>query len=133
MLAMDERYLRAEGLDPTVLRGCIILSAQVATHFKVREEKGLPTSGVVSDEAAPMYYARKETMPLLLMVAQDDIPNRLEENQLFVTALKNAGNPHVAFKVISGRTHNTLDTQVSEPGDPVGKAILEFLRKGLHG
>jgi len=127
MLALDERYLRAEGLDPAVLRGCIILSAQVATHFKVREEKGLPTAGVVSDEAAPMYYVRKDTMPLLLMVAQDDIPNRLEENQLFLTALKNTGNTRVAFKLIPGRTHNTLDTQVSEPGDPVGEAMVEFL------
>jgi acetyl esterase/lipase len=127
MLILDERYLRAEGLAPSNFCGGIILSAQVATHFKIREERGLPALGVVCDEAAPMYYVRKNIIPLLLMVADNDIPGRPEENQLFAAVLKTAGNDNVSLHVIPGRNHQTIDTQIHELGDPVGLLMLKFL------
>jgi len=129
MLAMDERYLQAEKVAVSDLRGAVILSGQVTTHFKVCAERGLPATAVVSDEASPMYYARKGTIPFHLMVGDNDIPNRLEENQLFFRALKNAGSENVSFQLVLGRNHPQMSEHLHEEGDACGEAILHFLRQ----
>jgi acetyl esterase/lipase len=128
MLAMDERYLQVEGVAVSDLRGATILSGQVGTHFQVCKERGLPANAVVSDEASPMYYARKGVIPFQLLVGDNDIPNRLEENQLFFRALKNAGNDNVSFQIIPGRNHPQMSDRLHEEDDSSGELILSFLK-----
>ena len=129
MLAMDERYLQAEGVTVSDLCGALILSGQVGTHFQICKERGLPATAVISDEAAPMYYTRKGVIPFHLMVGDNDIPNRLEENQLFFRALKNAGNDNASFQLVPGRNHPQMSEHLHEEEDIVGEFMLDFLKR----
>lgn len=127
MLAMDERYLLAQGVQPKDLAGAILLSGQIMTHFTVRAEKGVDSNRIVSDEAAPAYYVRKNTMPLLLLIGDDDWPARREENHYFYAALKVAGNTRVQFYVIANRNHGSIFSNLKEKNDPCARKMINFI------
>lgn len=127
MIGLDGRYLRKHGLEPTAIAGLIPVSGQVMTHYTVREERGLPKDVILADEAAPIHYARKETPPLLVLYADNDLPARAEENAYLVAALKAAGNEHVRQKQITGRDHGSVAGKMKEPGDPAAEALLSFI------
>lgn len=129
LLAMDDRYLNKQGVSPELMGGAILLSGQVLTHFTVRAERGLPESTITSDDAAPAYYSRKVTMPLLLMVGDNDWPSRLEENQYFAAVLKSLGNTRWEFHVMKERNHGSIYSSLSEKGDPGFQIIADFIRK----
>lgn len=132
MLLMDDTYLHQAGVSRLGLAGGILLSGQTLTHLQVRSEYGLPARALWADGASVLYHRRADTPPLLLMVGDDDLPMRLEENQLLLAALREVGHPDVALQVIAERNHGTIDTQFMEPGDPAGLAALRFIRR-LHG
>ena len=127
ILALDLRYLTGAGVDPSEVRGAILLSAQLTTHFNVRVQRGAPKDAIVSDEASPLYHVRRETMPLLLMTGDSDIPGRREENALFTTVLKSLGHQDVTFHVIEDRDHGGVCNRIGEPGDPAGELIADFV------
>lgn len=129
LLAMDERYLRAKGVDPQTLGGAILLSGQVMTHFTVRAERGQDQNRIISDEASPAYYTRKETMPLLLLIGDQDWPTRLEENYYFAAALKTSGNMKYEIHTIKDRTHSSIYERLIEKNDIGFQAMISFIRK----
>jgi acetyl esterase/lipase len=132
MLAMDEHYLKDAGIDVSEIAGILSVSGQMTTHFTVLQERGLdlPKERVTSDEAAPIYYTRKDTIPLLLMIGDNDWPARLEENQFFAAALKKvAGNQKVRFEIIASRTHGSINDKMTEPNDAGAKVIFDFMAK----
>jgi hypothetical protein len=75
-----------------------------------------------------MYYTRQGTIPFQLLIGDNDVPNRLEENQLFFRALKSAGNDNVSFQIIPGRNHPQMSEHLHEEDDTVGEIILSFLK-----
>lgn len=127
LLAMDVRHLEAAGVPLPAIAGFLCVSAQVMTHFTVRAERGIPPEQVVCDEAAPAYYARKDTRPVLLAVADDDLPARLEENAFFAASLRAAGNGRVSFEIIPGRNHASIVDPMTDPDDPLVRLIGEFI------
>lgn len=129
MIGMDPRYLRSLGCEPETIAGLIPVSAQVTTHFTVRAERGIDRNTVISDEAAPIYYTRKETPPMLVLYCDNDWPAREQENAYFVAALKAAGNVKITGRLITGRDHGSIARRIPEPGDVVGAAIVEFIEK----
>ena len=44
-----------------------------------------------------------------------------------VAVLKGAGNTRVAFRQISDRAHGSIANNIPKSGDPVRKAILDFI------
>lgn len=130
MLTLDDRWLRATGHSIDELAGAIPMSGQMMTHFALRKERG-PWNGlsVTADEFAPIYHARADCPPLLLLIGDNDWPARLEENQFFVATLnKVAGHLDATLQVIAGRDHGSIYTRCLELGDPAGEAILGFLQ-----
>lgn len=132
LLAMDVRYLEAAGVPLPGIAGFICVSAQVMTHFTVRAERGIPPEQVVCDQAAPAYFTRKDTRPVLLAVADDDLPARLEENAFFAASLRVAGNERVRFEVIPRRNHASIVDPMTDPDDPLAQLIGEFIAKPLN-
>jgi hypothetical protein len=129
MLAMDPRYLEAAGVAPGSVAGYVPVSGQMLTHAAVRSERGLPPGALVADEASPLYYVRPDAPPLLLLVADDDLPARKEEAQLFVAALtEGAGSKTTRLLVVPGRDHGSVGSELLTPGDTAGLAVLAFLR-----
>ncbi|GGY61568.1 lipase [Cellvibrio zantedeschiae] len=128
MQAMDERYLRAQGVELTSLAGFISLSGQMTTHFNVRKERGLSDLPLVVDDAAPSHYIRKNIPRLLLLIGDHDWPARLEENQLmYAQFVQLAKTDKASFKVIADRDHNAIYDRIPQPQDETYKVISEFI------
>ncbi len=127
MLAMDARWLKPHGLTPDSFAGYIPISGQTMTHYTVREERGLTKETITADEAAPVHYCRKDTPPIFVLAAEHDMAARAEENEYLVATLKGAGNTRVTYQKIPDRDHGSIGGKISQPGDPVRKAILDFI------
>ena len=129
MVSLDAHYLQAEGLDLSAIAGSLPVSGQVMTHYTVRAERGLAQTTITADAAAPVFYCRKETPPMLVLYADHDMPAREEENQYFVAVMHWAGNTGVAGKLITDRDHGSIATHIADEGDPAREAMLEFIRE----
>jgi acetyl esterase/lipase len=128
MVGLDARHLKAHGLETTAIAGLIPVSGQTMDHYTVREERGLGRFTITAGEAAPVFYARKDTPPMLVLYADDDLPARQAENEYLVEILKGAGNTNVTGRLIRDRNHGTVAYRIAEEGDPAKEAILEFVR-----
>ena len=128
MLGMDAHYLAAFGLKPQNLAGLIPVSAQVMTHYTVRQERGIAKFSVTADEAAPVRYADvKNLPPMLVLCADKDMPARAEENIYLVALMKGAGNKRVTLQVMADRNHGSVGHNIANEGDPARAAILKFM------
>ena len=91
MLCVDTRYLSAVGIDPLSVKAWIIDSAQTTSHFNVlKYESGEHTLAQRINEFAPLYFIGEKTefTKILLIVYENDMPCRLEQNMLFYKAIK---------------------------------------------
>lgn len=128
MLAMDPQYLQAAGVKPDAVAGYIPVSGQMLTHAQVRAERGLSPTSLIADAASPLYHLRADAPPLLLLVGDDDLAARLEENRLFAAALSGlAQNKTVACHIIPDRNHDTIVQHLLTPSDPAGQLMLKFI------
>ncbi len=92
MLCLNKEYLLEVGVDPKDIIGWISDSAQTTSHFHILEyELGLNPWVQRIDKYAPIYYVDENVnfSHLLLTVYEDDMPNRLEQNKLLVSTIKN--------------------------------------------
>ena len=92
MLCFNKEYLLEVGVDPKDIIGWISDSAQTTSHFHILEyELGLNPWLQRIDQYAPLYYVDENInfSHLLLTVYEDDMPNRLEQNKLLVSTIKN--------------------------------------------
>lgn len=128
MVGLDERYLQSHGLRTSDLAGLIPVSGQTMTHYTVREERGIGQFTVTADEAAPVYFARAKTPPMLVLYADRDMAARAEENAYFVALMKGAGNSRVNGLLVQDRDHNSIAAKIADDGDPARVAILNFIR-----
>lgn len=113
MLAYDTKYLGAYGIQTTDISGYIIDSAQMTTHFNVLRERGINTKRIVVDEAAPVYHISENTVfpNALVIVSDNDMPCRLEQNLMFLKTAKMFGCPEekMIYKLMEGFTHCGYD------------------------
>lgn len=131
LLAMDGHYLKDAGVAIDKIAGFISMSGQMMTHFTVAEERGISSTVITADDAAPIHYLRKDLPPLLLLIGDKDWPARLEENQYFYAALKKVGdNPNVSFRIIPDRDHGGILSKTAEDRDPAATAIIDFMETG---
>lgn len=132
LLAMDPKYLHDAGVAEGSVAGFIPMSGQIMTHFTVQKERGVVNSRslVAADEASPIFYLRKDTAPILIVIGDKDWPARLEENQFFAAAMeKVAKSDKVSLLVVPDRDHGSVHGKCLEPGDPAGKAMVEMMTK----
>jgi len=131
-VGFDPKFLKKYGVTSDRLAGIVPVSPQVFTHFTIRKERGVPnpqTTPTIDDDA-PVYHARADGPPILILIGDNDWPARLEECQYFVKLLQVAKHPDASLKVIAGRTHGSIaDKAGTEAGDPAMGAILEFVGK----
>jgi acetyl esterase/lipase len=129
MVCADERWLKPHGVALKDLAGVFPLSGQMATHYTIREERGLPKTAIVIDEAAPLNHAGKDTPPWLILYAEKDMSLRGDENRYFAAALKAAGHQQVELREMAGYDHGGIGGRLGEPEDAVRKALVEFIRR----
>ncbi len=109
MLAYAPDYLGAYGIKTTDIDGYVLDSAQVTSHLGIMKERGMHPRRVVVDEAAPVYFIDEHTLfpKILVLVADNDIPCRYEQNLMFLKTLEIFGCPseQVTFKLMEGYEH----------------------------
>ncbi len=127
MLAMDPHYLTDIGAAANDIAGVLSVSGQTMTHYTVREERGIGKHTITADEAAPVYFARADTPPILALYADGDLPARAEENAYFVALMKDAKNKRIIGQKIQDRNHSTIASEIKNANDPTRKAMLEFM------
>ena len=91
MLCMDKQWLAGVGIDAEKIDGWLIDSAQMTSHFHLIEyETGENPWLQRIDKYAPMYYIGEgvKVSPMFITFYEQDMACRVEQNQLFVKALK---------------------------------------------
>ena len=125
MVGLDPSRLAAHGASPAQLAGVIPVSGQMITHFTVREERGIPASRIVADEASPLAHARGDAPPFLFLAADGDLPPRPEENRYLAATLRMLGG-QAEYVEIAGRDHGSIMDRAVAAGDPCLEAIVAF-------
>ena len=121
MLCFNKDYLGKYGIDSDKISGYIMDAGQPTTHFNVLKERGYDKRRVIIDDAAPLYYVTegREYAPMLIVVSENDIPNRYEQTMLLIGTLRDFGcEREVTF--MKGCTHTAY---------PLSPMALEFIKK----
>lgn len=114
MVGLDKQWLNNYEVDADRIAGVISLSGQTATHFTIKEERGLPESKPIVDELAPLYHARENAPPLLLITGDRniDMVGRYEENLYLERLMKTTGHTETQLFEVEGFGH----VEMHDPG-----------------
>jgi acetyl esterase/lipase len=132
LLATDPRYLAAHGLTPTDVRGY----APVSAFFYVDRPGVAPdrpkdtwgTDVAVWKAASPGAHVAAGAPPMLLLHADGDDEWRRNQQTEFAGALLAKGNRDVEVRMIAGRTHNSIWSEMMDSAtDDTTRAILQFV------
>lgn len=149
ILCTDDRYLKAEGVPLTDIKGCVPVDgdtfdvpAIIATaearwqahrlpraKFGHREKFGNDPEKH-KDFSAVTHVAKGKGIPPFLILYVAGHPDTTAQAQRLGNVLKEAGVPVTLF---GGRetTHNKLNADLGRPDDPATRALSEFLAAAL--
>lgn len=120
MLCFNKEYLESVNIKNKDISYWISDAAQTTSHFNIlKYEKGLSPLLQRIDETAPLYYVDENTnfSHLLLMVYEEDLPNRVEQNKLLVSALKSLNkDADVTLKILQ-KWHCHGSSELDEDGE----------------
>ena len=132
MLCFNDEYLKSAGVDKSMIKGWISDSAQPTSHFNVMKyEKGIDPSLQRIDEFAPLYYVNKDTKfsNLLLLYYENDMPCRLEQNQLLFKTLKQlVPTQRVEAKLCPG-SHCAGSSILVDGEYPYLNIVLDYIKR----
>lgn len=137
MLCFDKKYLKMHKIDSDTVTGYIIDGGQPTTHFNVMVERGFDKRRVMIDEAAPIYHISegRTYAPMQIIVAENDLRNRNEQNALLVSTLKHFGceDEKIDYRIVPGYKHVQYVNDISEDGRSIfADAVYEFVMKVMH-
>lgn len=149
LVCIDDRYLKAEGVPLTDIRGCVPVDgdtydvpAIIETAETRRRVHGQPQAKVGHrekfgntpekhrDYSAVTHVARGKSIPPFLIIYVAEHPDNTAQAQRLATVLKEAGIPVTLF---GGRntTHVRINDEIGLPGDLTSKALFEFTSEAL--
>lgn len=145
LICTDEKYLKAERLALTNIKGCVPVDAdtfypalQIDT-VEARPGARRPSSyrtkfpeGNDRELSSVLYVARDKGIPpfLILHIAGRPESGTAIQAQVLANALQVAGVP-VQVVAAEGKTHNTLDSDLGVPGEAPTEAVFAFLDRVL--
>ncbi len=149
LICTDGRYLKAEGLSPGMIKGCVPVDgdtydvpAIIETAETRRRVHGQPPAkfghrekfgndpAKHRDFSAVTHVARDKGIPPFLILHVADHPDTTAQAQRLGAALKSAG---IAARVFgaSESTHSKINAGLGQPGDPATKVLFEFIDDAL--
>jgi acetyl esterase/lipase len=144
LLCTDDRYLKAEGVPFSILRGCVPVDgdtydvpAMIATGETRRRLHGQPepkfghrvkfgTEAQHREFSAVTHVAPRKGIPPFLLLHITGNPDTTAQAQRLGAVLKAAG---ISAKVFGDRyaTHTTINSNLGVPGDPCTKELFAFV------
>lgn len=136
LVCTDHRYLEAEGLSPSILKGCVPVDGDtydVPMQVATVDER---TAGVYrrkfGDEASQRdlspvaHVAEGRPIPPFLILHVADHPETGGQSRRLAEALRGVGIPARASPA-AGKDHGTINSDLGRPGDEPTRALFEFL------
>lgn len=149
IVCTDDRYLKAEGLALSVIKGCVPVDADtfdVPAIIEVAEVRArahgfpLPTTGHRQkfgndpvkhrDYSAVTHVAANKAIPPFLIMHVAGHPDTSAQAQRFRAVLERAGIPVTVFGARES-THNMINDGIGKPGDPGSDAVFTFVKQVL--
>jgi acetyl esterase/lipase len=136
LVCTDERYLKAEKLSLSVIKGCVPVDGdtydvpmQIRTVEKKRAERYQKKFGDApsqKDLSPVTHVAKGKNIPPFLILHVADHPETKGQSQRLVKALQAAG---VAAKTYpaEGKTHDTINSELGLNDDKPTQALFKFL------
>ncbi len=141
MVATDERYLKAEGLNLKNLSGAVLLDGgtyDIATAMKTTAQKVENLTPVFGDdpkvwkEASPLFHVAKgKGIPPFLVIHIASREDSGAQSRVLAKALNDAG-VKAEVKPALNKTHATLNKELGQTGDAPTVDVFNFLR-GILG
>ncbi len=149
LICTDDRYLKAEGLTLSILKGCVPVDGdtydvpaiietaetrrrvhhQPQAKFGHREKFGNDPAKHI-DFSAVTHIAKNKGIPPFLIVYVSSHPDTSAQAERLGTALKEAG---ISAKLHGAKdsTHSKVNEDIGVPGDAGTKAIFDFVAEAL--
>ena len=149
LICTDDRYLKAEGLSLGMIKGCVPVDgdtydvpAIIETAETRRRVHGQPQAkfghrekfgndpAKHRDFSAVTHVARDKGIPPFLILHVAEHPDTAAQAQRLGSALKSAGIP---ARILGAQdsTHNKINANLGQPGDPATTALFEFIDEAL--
>ncbi len=136
LICTDDRYVKAEGLSPSILKGCVPVDGdtydvplQVRT-VEDRRAKSYRTKFGDDEgqkELSPItHVVRGKTTPPFLILHVASHPETKEQSQRLAKALQNAGYTASTVPAV-GKDHGSINADLGLPTDESTKAMFAFL------
>lgn len=124
MVGLDPGYLEQHQIDANKIAGLIPFSGHTITHFTIRSERGIPGHQAIVDKMAPLFHARSDAPPILLITGdkEKELMGRYDENAYFARMMKVAGHKETSLIELEGFDHGGMP----EPAFPL---LLKFVDK----
>ncbi len=115
MLALDRRWLAAEGVDPRIVKAGVGLSGPY-DFYPFTKKRAIDAMQGVKDPlmTQPIHFARADAPPLLLVTSSADTQVRPYNAVNLAATLKRLGGP-VAFRDYPGLSHEEVVMALSVP------------------
>jgi arylformamidase len=141
LVCTDDRYLKAEGLPLSIIKGCVPVdvvydfpkwlkeSGVVPPAAKLKEVFGETNDGL--REFSPVtHLAKGKNIPPFLILHVADRPETKAQSHWFADKLKDAG---ISANVVAaeGTNHGTINTNLGLPKDRPTQERWEFMGKAL--
>lgn len=115
MLALDPRWLRAEGVDPRVVRAAIGMCGPYDFYpFTKRRSRDAMLGARDPRMTQPIHFARADAPPLLLLSASEDVQVGAHNANNLAAKLHSLGAPVVHIDY-AGLSHENVVMALSKP------------------
>ncbi len=137
LVCTDDRYLKAEGLPLSIIKGCVPVDVSVYDIPKRLKEGGSLKPGAINatfgeteesqrDLSPAAHVAKGKSIPPFLILHVADRPETKAQSHWLADKLKDAG---VSAKVVAaeGTTHGTINANLGKTGDRPTQAMWAFM------
>ena len=141
LVCTDDRYLKAEGLSLSIIKGCVPVDVSVYDIPKRLKEGGMvppasfkaifgETEESQRDLSPVAHVSKGKNIPPFLILHVADRADTNSQSQWFAEKLKEAG---VSAKVVAaeGTNHGTINANLGMSGDKPTQEMWEFMNVAL--
>jgi acetyl esterase/lipase len=137
LVCTDERYLKAEGLDFGIIKGCVPVDGgtfyaplQIDTHLSQEASfrQKFPVGGE-RELSSVLYIANGKGIPpfLVLHITGNPASGTALQALILAQVLKDAG-VQATLVGAAGKTHVSLNAELGLAGDKPTRSILDFIK-----
>ena len=141
LVCTDDRYLKAEGLPLSIIKGCVPVDVSVYDIPKRLKDGGSVATATFTktfgekeesqrDYSPVAHVAKDKNIPPFLILHVADRPETKAQSHWFADNLKDAG---VSSKIVAaeGTTHGTINANLGLPNDKPTLKVWEFMNASM--